>query len=273
MKRILIACVNHNSHNELSHFLASVDVAASNVKEICEIVVLIADNSTNIQSIDSEKFASIQCLTYFVKNTGYINSAQEAILNYGKQLLKTFDFTIVSNVDICLAPDFFKYLTCTPTQNVAWIAPRVHTPLSHTEENPYAIHRYSNRKLQLLRYMYAHPHIFMLHKKFTHILIRLKRNRQSSTNSMRTIYAGHGSILIFTQAFVEHIFPFNFPFFLYGEELYFAELARLANMQTIFNPQLYVNNCSAHVSTSKLDYVQICKYGHQAISYILNTYY
>jgi len=273
MKKILIVCVNHDSYRELSNFLTSVDVAASNVKEICEIVVLIADNSTNIQCINSDKFVSIQCLTYVVKNTGYINSAQEALLNYGEQLLKTFDFTIVSNVDICLAPDFFEQLISTPIQNVAWIAPRVHTPLSHAEENPYAIHRYSKRKLQLLRNMYAHPHIYMLHKKFTHILIRLKRNRQSSINGMRTIYAGHGSILIFTQAFVEHIFPFNFPFFLYGEELYFAELARSAKMETIFNPQLYVNNCSAHISTSKLNFAQICKYGHQAISYILNTYY
>lgn len=273
MKKILIVCVNHNSYRELSNFLTSVDVAASNVKEICEIVVLVADNSTNIQCINSDKFVSIQCLTYVVKNTGYINSAQEALLNYGEQLLKTFDFTIVSNVDICLAPDFFEQLISTPIQNVAWIAPRVHTPLSHAEENPYAIHRYSKRKLQLLRNMYAHPHIYMLHKKFTHILIRLKRNRQSSLNGMRTIYAGHGSILIFTQAFVEHIFPFNFPFFLYGEELYFAELARSAKMETIFNPQLYVNNCSAHISTSKLNFAQICKYGHQAISYILNTYY
>ena len=273
MKKILIVCVNHNSYRELSNFLTSVDVAASNVKEICEIVVLVADNSTNIQCINSDKFVSIQCLTYVVKNTGYINSAQEALLNYGEQLLKTFDFTIVSNVDICLAPDFFEQLISTPIQNVAWIAPRVHTPLSHAEENPYAIHRYSKRKLQLLRNMYAHPHIYMLHKKFTHILIRLKRNRQSSINGMRTIYAGHGSILIFTQAFVEHIFPFNFPFFLYGEELYFAELARSAKMETIFNPQLYVNNCSAHISTSKLNFAQICKYGHQAISYILNTYY
>ena len=273
MKKILIVCVNHNSYRELSNFLTSVDVAASNVKEICEIVVLVADNSTNIQCINSDKFVSIQCLTYVVKNTGYINSAQEALLNYGEQLLKTFDFTIVSNVDICLAPDFFEQLISTPIQNVAWIAPRVHTPLSHAEENPYAIHRYSKRKLQLLRNMYAHPHIYMLHKKFTHILIRLKRNRQSSINGMRTIYAGHGSILIFTQAFVEHIFPFNFPFFLYGEELYFAELARSAKMETIFNPQVYVNNCSAHISTSKLNFAQICKYGHQAISYILNTYY
>ena len=273
MKKILIVCVNHNSYRELSNFLTSVDVAASNVKEICEIVLLVADNSTNIQCINSDKFVSIQCLTYVVKNTGYINSAQEALLNYGEQLLKTFDFTIVSNVDICLAPDFFEQLISTPIQNVAWIAPRVHTPLSHAEENPYAIHRYSKRKLQLLRNMYAHPHIYMLHKKFTHILIRLKRNRQSSINGMRTIYAGHGSILIFTQAFVEHIFPFNFPFFLYGEELYFAELARSAKMETIFNPQLYVNNCSAHISTSKLNFAQICKYGHQAISYILNAYY
>ena len=273
MKKILITCVNYNSYNELSNFLTSVDIAASNVKEVCEIVVLVADNSTTTQHIDSEKFTSIQCLTYCVENTGYINSAQEALLKYGEELLKSFDFIIVSNVDICLSTDFFNYLITTPIQNIAWIAPRIHTPLSQTEENPYAVHRYSKRKLQLLRYMYAHPYIYMLHKKFSHTLIRLKRNKQSSTIGMRTIYAGHGSILIFTQAFVKHIFPFNFPFFLYGEELYFAELARLANMQTIFNPQLFVNNCSAHVSTSKLKFAQICKYGNQAISYILNTYY
>lgn len=273
MKKVLITCVNHNSYDELSDFLKSVEFAAFNVKQECNIIVLIADNSTNVQYIDTNKYNSIQCLTYIVKNTGYINSAQEALMNYGEKLLKTFDFTIVSNVDICLASDFFKHLISTPIQNIAWIAPRIYTPSSHTEENPYSVYRYSKKKLQLLRHMYAHPYLYMLHKKFTHILIRLKRKKQSGTMGIRTIYAGHGSILIFTQAFMQHIFPFNFPFFLYGEELYFAELARLVKMQTIFNPHLYVNNCSAHVSTSQLKLEQICKYGNQAISFILNTYY
>ena len=140
MKKILIACVNHNSYSELDNFLSSVDIAASQVQETCEVVVLEADNSSVKQHFEKNNLKSIQYYVYNVDNVGYINSAQAAIESYRKEQIESFDFTIVSNVDICLADDFFIQLITTPTQQVAWIAPRIYTPSSKSEENPYALH-------------------------------------------------------------------------------------------------------------------------------------
>lgn len=273
MKKILIACVNHNSYSELDNFLSSVDIAASQVQETCEVVVLVADNSSVKQHFEKNNLKAIQYYVYIVNNVGYINSAQAAIENYRKEQIESFDFTIVSNVDICLAHDFFIQLITTPTQQVAWIAPRIYTPSSKSEENPYALHRYSKRKLKTLHFMYSHPWLLMCHKHFTHLLVGWKRKKDSSIKDVRKIYAGHGSILIFTRPFMQYIFPFNYPFFLYGEELYFAELALSLDMQTVYNPYIFVNNCSAHISTSHLKFAKICEYGKQAISYIITKYY
>ena len=273
MKKILIACVNNNSYSELDNFLSSVDIAASQVQETCEVVVLVAYSSSVKHHFEKNNLKAIQYYVYIVDNVGYINSAQAAIENYSKEQIESFDFTIVSNVDICLAYDFFIQLITTPTQQVAWIAPRIYTPSSKSEENPYALHRYSKRKLKTLHFMYSHPWLLMCHKHFTHLLVGWKRKKDSSIKDVRKIYAGHGSILIFTRPFMQHIFPSNYPFFLYGEELYFAELALSLDMQTVYNPYIFVNNCSAHISTSHLKFAKICEYGKQAISYIITKYY
>ena len=85
MKKILIACVNHNSYSELDNFLSSVDIAASQVQETCEVVVLVADNSSVKQHFENTNLKAIQYYVYIVNNVGYINSAQAAIENYRKE--------------------------------------------------------------------------------------------------------------------------------------------------------------------------------------------
>jgi len=54
------------------------------------------------------------------------------------------------------------------------------------------------------------------------------------------IYAGHGSIMIFTKAFMMKNLDLEFPAFMYGEEIFFAELVRLSHLETIYVPNIYV---------------------------------
>ena len=272
MKRVLIACVNHNSYSELDNFLHSVDVAASHVQNTCKVVVLVADNSTEKQDINTDTYANIHCIKLLVANMGYLNSAQKALEQYGINKVKECDFTLISNVDIEVADDFFVQLIQQEWEkDTAWIAPRIYTPSTDTEENPLAIYRYSKQKLQTLCTLYKYPCLHRMYVQTCHKLIKHKRNNVSQKN--KSIYAGHGSIFIFTQSFIERVFPCDYPIFLDGEENYFGELVLRSNMHTIYNPNIKVINTSAHVSTEKIQHALRCQYSQEAIRFILNTFY
>ena len=87
------------------------------------------------------------------------------------------------------------------------------------------------------------------------------------------IYAGNGSIFIFTKAFLTHNAPFHYPCFLYGEELFFAELIRKSQLKTVFYPDIYIENSTPNVSTKSLGFEKRCLYSGKAIDYILKTFY
>ena len=62
-----------------------------------------------------------------------------------------------------------------------------------------------------------------LHKLYTMTLYKTKRYR---SNEAKYIYAGHGSFIILTKAFFQNYSNIAYPMFLYGEEIYLAELIR-----------------------------------------------
>ncbi len=274
MKKVLITCVNHNSYHELGQFLASVDIAAYQVKEICQVTVLIADNSSTPQQFDTISYAHIQCYIHRTENLGYINSAQYAMNEYIAEVIKSFDYCIISNVDIQLSNDFFEQLVRTDwDMDIAWIAPNIYTPSTNTEENPLATKRYSKCKLKILSILYSRPWLYFAYMSTYHKIVKRNRKNVSSIQSQQDIYAGHGSIFIFTKSFINQCFPFKYPIFLYGEENYFGEIVRKVHMRTIYSPTIQVTNTSAHISTSKIQYRTRCQYSFEAIQYILDTFY
>lgn len=273
MTKVLITCVNYNSYNELHAFLTSIDIATQAVMDRCTVQVVIADNSAEKQTIDTTPYPHIHCTVQDVPNNGYINSAQEAMMQYGTSLITEADFCIISNVDIRLKENFFVNLLATEIANIGWIAPRIYTPSTQAEENPQVLQRYSKRKLQLLKLLYTYPILSRCYDYTYHLIRRKHRNQAGKTLAKQYIYSGHGSIFIFTQAFMRHVFPFNFPCFLYGEEIFFAEKVRLNGQVTYFDPQIEVENTSAHVSTGRMAYNKRCRYSAIALDYILKTFY
>lgn len=273
MTKVLITCVNYNSYNELHDFLASINIATKAVMDRCVIEVIVADNSINKQTIDTTQYEHLKCIIKDVPNKGYINSAQEAMLQYGISNIANADFCIISNVDIRVKENFFVKLLATSTINLGWIVPRIYTPSTQAEENPQVLVRYSKHKLQLLKLLYTYSILSRCYDYTYHLIRRKHRNQEGKTLAKQSIYAGHGSIFIFTQAFMRQIFPFDFPCFLYGEEIFFAEKVRLNGLTTYFDPTIEVENISAHVSTGRLAYRKRCHYSAIALDYILKTFY
>ena len=85
------------------------------------------------------------------------------------------------------------------------------------------------------------------------------------------IYAAHGSFFIFTNKFVKVENKFNYPVFLFGEEIYIAETAKANGLKTIYYPKLKIYD-DEHASTSLMSSKFYRNSNYEALSYILAKY-
>lgn len=162
---------------------------------------------------------------------------------------------------------FLNLLALDVNENVGWIAPQIYSEQEHRDKNPKVIKRYSKNKLRILRVLYKYP---LFHKIYTLSLYRMKKNR-SQYPSM-DIYAGHGAFMIFTKKMMETYPLIQYPIFLFGEELYFAEIIARAHLKVRYEPSLKVYD-EEHVSTSLMKSSLYYKCNFDALTYILDTYY
>ncbi len=274
MKKILIICVNYNSYEALKNFLESVNHAASKARSICKVKVWVADNSSTKQLFSTNIYAYIDCTYYACENDGYIGTAEKLLENDNWRSANEADYFIISNVDLSISEDTFIQICDVKDQKVGWIAPRIYSKCRNTEENPQALNRYSKTKLNFLLLLYEHPILYKLYIKTVHILVLAQRRHNSSIQIQnKEVYAGSGAIFIFTNQFISKIAPFHFPCFLYGEELFFAELIRRNGLKTIFYPNIYIENKTPNVSTKELNYKTKNLYCANAIRFILANFY
>lgn len=272
MKNILILCVNYNSYEELGNYLHSIDVAAKKVCDLFVIDVFVGDNTTENQQqiLTDYTFINVRVFPYY-KNLGYVGCATTMLNEITHVAVSQYDFVIISNVDLKLSPSFFTELLVVNTDNVGWIVPRIFTPKRETDENPQMLARPSRFKYYLSRYIYILPFIHSLYAYFGRFRYEDKK-RLSLDVLPIDIYAGHGSIMIFTQAFIKTLADFVYPMFLYGEEIFFAEKIRANQLRTVFYPAIYVENVG-NVSTSLLGDKTKCKYMYKANSYNYKTFF
>lgn len=272
MKKILISCINFNSYNELGKYLQSIDTATAFVRSNVKINVIVADNTVeNYQAISTE-YSNINVQVFpFHENLGYIGGATKMFEIIGEEKIKSYDYVIISNVDLTLDNNFFIELLNIDSSNIGFIAPRITTAKNNNEENPFIVKRPSSLKMWLLILMYKYPVLFALNK--------LKYNRKKNSRAIicaetiqQDIYAGHGSIMIFTKDLVDNYFPFRYEPFMYGEEVFLAELTRLAKLKCLFSPTIRVYNIG-NVSTKFLGNKRKCHMSADSFKYLHRTFW
>jgi len=237
--------------------------------------IVVVDNSLekkkppffNLSSEPNIKIEFFQC-----ENLGYFPSAQLAIKEL-KLNLEEYKFSTISNVDVRLSSDFFnKLFSLKLDQDVAVLAPSILSSSKKLDINPKILRRPSARKLKLNSFFFRNP---ILHKLLVLIhLARVKiihKNDSANQKIFRDIYAAHGSFFIFTDNFFKHI-SLNFPIFLFGEELYIAELTRKNDLRIIYNNDLQVFD-EENISTSQLRSSEYCRLNRIALQYILHEFY
>lgn len=264
MKRVLIVCVNFNTYKELDRFVVSIEKAAMNTDNV-QVEVIVADNSIVKQPIETSKLDKVRVNVVENDNIGYLGGAQSVI---NKVDTSKYDYIGISNVDLLLSENFFSVLSKVDLkEDIAWIAPQIYSYEENRDINPKVINRYSKKKLSLLYYMYKFPILFYLY-----LLTAYKRKKLVPKYHEMDIYAGHGSFMLLTSNFFKEYKKIEYPIFLFGEELYLAELIRNKGMKVRYVPSLRVED-NEHVSTSRMKKKFYFKCNTESIKYILDTFY
>ena len=241
MKKLLLIGVTYCSYESTREFIASVDRASAQCSD-WQVDVAIADNTPKAKmSVIGKDYKHISVEIYsFPDNPGYLGAA----LQIYNSKAKDYNMVAISNVDLTLKQDFLKELTRINTLEVGWIAPDIHTVADKRHENPYMKHRPTKKNFIVWNTIYSCRLLYA----FYHALHKLK-TRAQKPEAEQTIYAGHGSFMLFTEAFVKHNPNLQFPGYMYGEEIYLAELTRLSNLKVRYIPALKIQNVG-HINMS-----------------------
>lgn len=243
MKKYLLICVTYHSDKELQAFLESVQCAAERVKGKLEADIEIVDNGK--------------------KNMGYLGGA---FSTYNAKA-KEYDYVSISNVDLEIAPDFFEQLLKIDSKDTGWIAPDIYTEKINRHENPYMLSRPTKRNFLVWNIIYSNTFIYRLYYKL-HTL----KNKHSKTYPACETYAGHGSFILLTKAFAQHYSELHFPGFMYGEEIYMAELVRTAQLKVQYIPTLRITN-TGNVSTGLINQKQKSKWSKDSLQAIKKHFF
>ena len=246
-KRFLLTCVTYNSYEEVVKFIGSVETAARKAPDV-EVTVAVGDNTeVNTQAIDCQSDV-MEVLSFpYHTNLGYLGCAFRMLTELGRERLDTYDYVAISNVDIALEPDFFTGFSTVDDSGIGWIAPDIYTPGRGTHENPFMMNRPVKWHFLKWELMYAVPLLYGLMKRISYS----RRNRKPVEVHRVEMYAGHGSFMLFTRAFISTFQSFEYPSFMYAEEIFFAELLRRCHLKTVYLPSLKIKNTGS-VSVSVL---------------------
>jgi GT2 family glycosyltransferase len=265
MKKIAIFCVTYNSYLELCEYLKAIDKAAAYIVEVASVNVFVADNTeSNCQIINPDDYQIDVKVFDFHKNYGYFGAINRMM---NQTEVTSFDFSIISNVDLNLSGDTFENLLRAPvSDDVGWIAPQIYSEVEHRDRNPKIESRYKLPKLKVLRTFYKYPILNYLY------MITAYRKKKYQQHQPGYIYAGHGSFIILTKQYFCRCGIINYPVFLFGEEIYLAEQCLNHHLKVAYVPTIVVSD-NEHASTDKMGsrFYNCCNM--EAIDYVIRTYY
>ena len=245
--RLVIIAVIYNSHPETLQFVESVSHCFGN-----EAGVILVDNSpAKPGSSFTEKILTYDFITYLYpgKNTGYFHGAQYGLAHYLEKHQSYPEWIMVSNVDIIFETrGFLDILHVHETDaDLGIIAPAIVSKKWKTDLNPFLTARIPVQKLHFLQAVYSniliHNGYILIYwgKKIINMLAhRVMPTRKSRYTGSQTIYAPHGSCMLFNQRYFTKGGTLHHISFLFGEEIFVAETAQSIGLKVLYLPELKV---------------------------------
>lgn len=269
-KKFLFLLINFESYPQLKDYLVSIDRAAGRAPR-ARVEVWIADNTeTDFQEIILPPYTSITIhICPYHQNSGYFGGANRLMKEAGD--LAAYDYVAISNVDVLLPAAFFEDMLKLPLgDDVGWIAPAIYSEKEGLDRNPELVYRPSALKLRTLMLMYKYDILIRLYNRLLYRLRRKKKVAQARGETF--VYAGHGSFILLTQAFLRCRPSLEYACFLFGEEIFLAELIRKEGLRVLYVPSIHIADID-HIATSKIDRKTYFRLKYQSVSYLYHTFF
>ena len=204
------------------------------------------------------------------KNLGYLGGAKYALAFWLNNKYHIPAFTILCNTDIEFASSDFFNLLANETADI--IGPCILSSKSNTFQNPYYTKRITKNKLHILNMVYSFYPNYLLYQSLAIVKTLFTKINTSKPQFVQPIYAVHGSFMIFKNSFFTKGGNFNYESFLYGEEIFIAEIARQNSMQVIYNPNLKIVH-HEHSTTGTFKKTSHIRYMKQSIVWLKKTFF
>ncbi len=272
---VLLICVKYGADKETSQYLQSVRHLH---RQTC-LRVLVIDNKADgdPEASSTEGYPTIKP----GKNLGYFGGARHALSIY----LETNplpDWIIISNSDLAIPdPAFLDRLTAAALiPELGALAPSIRSGLTGGDQNPFMRTRPMAIRMHFYKYLYRSWLLLNMYEltgalshKMGNTLRSLTRNSsEPARRSQETIYAPHGSFLILSKQYFSAGGDLQYPEFLFGEEIYIAEMIRRLGMKVIYDPSLTVLH-EEHQSTRLFRSRKMAAYASSSAAYCANTFF
>jgi len=272
--KILITCVCYNNFSDAHSYLKSLSTSLEMSPEVELVDFYLINNGTKLSSEQKEAISTQCSINVFVVenqiNNGYFPGCLNGYirsLNKGKQ----YYAMLVSNVDLEVDADFFKQLvmlSSTYRNEPTIIAPSIVSLSENKDRNPKVLTRFTKRQMQKYLFLYSIPYLHTLYKK----TVYKSKPRTTALANGSSIYAPHGSFIVFLSGATYWQNLLNYPVFLFGEEIYIGEQARIHGIPVKYHRELKIID-SDHASTGKENEGFIRKHNLKAIRYLYKRYW
>ncbi len=251
--------MNYRNASSLVELINSV----ANLRLFSELAVEIVDSSSGDDSVKRIEEAITEWQNVWLlesaTNRGYFGAARFAFDHYLEQGNALPDWVIVCNHDIQIEDkEFFSKLLCQDPGTAGVIAPRIQVLPGRTDQNPFMRRRPGALRWAKLRFISSNYWAAAIwdwlwrRKSAVRSWLAARRSDSLNGNAKReSIYAAHGSFIIFSRRYFEAGGFLDGNLFLYGEEISVAEICRSLGLPVVYEPSLCVLH-KEHQSTGKV---------------------
>lgn len=231
-------------------------VASLQDQTISEWRLVVANNQAERSSEVQGVIPHDASLISHSENLGYLNGAVRALRSCGVD-----GWAVISNTDVIFEPDFvedFGALVAEgKAEGVGIIAPAIIDGSGH-DQNPFMTTRPSARSMGRRAAMFR----FVPLARLVVLAATMRKQRAGKRPPRRkpagAIYAAHGSCFIIAPELLQSP-AIDYPQFLFGEEIFLAEVAKTQGLSVLYAPQLRAAHAE-HQSTGVWRTRQVLKW-------------
>lgn len=270
--RVLYVIVNYFNETEIQGFIIQ-QLLKQNAENI---FIVLMDNGHSPRSKLNQLVETIPNMAVVDSggNIGYMPPTSKALQYYCQKFGVEPDFVFLTNTDIQIKNNAMisnltrKYIN---TNDIGIIAPCIISTRNGKMQNP----MYESRlHVMKLNFLIALTHYSLLYNIYIFgAWVKGKMLAKNTTKlDVHSIYAAHGCFMIFHKNFFTADNRFDRAPFLYGEELYTAEICRLKKLKVIYDSSETVLH-KEHTTTGFFRNKKHLNYLRNSLSYIKQTFY